>query len=74
MTAEISRYVLVGLDDMEGDVEYPTMEEAKIEALRLSGAGQGQYAIVAHMYEYADTELIWTPDGESVWPPSVREG
>lgn len=69
MTAEIRRYVLVSEQDIEGTLEYSTLEAAIVDAKIM-----GHAAVVAHIYTWEDSELIWTPDEEDVWPPSVREG
>lgn len=61
--SEIRRYVLVDEDDNEQDHEYDRYEDAEREATM-----QG-FAIVARTYEYADSELVWTPDGSDTWPP-----
>jgi hypothetical protein len=61
----IERYVLIDSDNNEGDWEYESFKEAVGEAI-----SQGDTAVVARIYEYDDSELVWTPDGSSVWPPT----
>lgn len=61
--SEIRKYVLVDKDDHELDDEYDTLDKAQLDAAR-SGC-----AVVARVYEYSDSELVWTPDGSNVWPP-----
>lgn len=60
--ASISRYVLVDREDHEQDYEFEDFDEA-VEA-----AGD-THAVVERQYEYADSELVWTPDGGDQWPP-----
>jgi hypothetical protein len=61
--SEIRRYVLVNEDDHEEDFEYWSYAEAERAAKRVGSA------IIARTYEFADSELAWTPDGGDVWPP-----
>ena len=63
--SEIRKYVLVSADDSEYSNEYDESEylDAVREAARLG------CAVIARVYEYSDSELIWTPDGGSIWPP-----
>lgn len=63
--SEIRRYVLVSQDDIEGDYEYDSYDEA------VNDAGS-THAVVERTYVYDDSELVWTPDGGSIWPPSKR--
>jgi len=58
-------YVLVDRGGVEDDYEYASMAEAVAEASRLGG-----YAVVEREYEYNDSSLVWTPDGEGTWPPA----
>lgn len=60
----ISRYVVVDADDEEGDWEYDSFDEAKADALE-----QGDCAVIEREYEYSDSSLVWTPNGETFWPP-----
>jgi hypothetical protein len=60
--AEILRYVHVDLNDNEGDYEYDTLQEA------IDAADEGE-AIICRTYTYDDSELVWTPNGGSTWPP-----
>jgi hypothetical protein len=63
--AHISRYVLVSKGNQEGDHEYEEYDEA-VEA-----AGD-DHAVIERQYEYADSELVWTPNGGDTWPPKKR--
>lgn len=67
MSATIERYVLVDRDDIEGDHEYESLDEAK------AAAAKYRSAVIARSYVYDDSELIWTPDGGDIWPPSKRK-
>lgn len=62
--AEIRRYVLVDEDDEEGTYAYETLAEAQ------QAAGL-DHAVVAQIYVYGDSELVWTPNGEDTWPPAM---
>lgn len=66
MSATITRYVLVDRNDVEQDYEYEHLDEAKIRA------GQQDCAVLAREYEYADSDLVWTPDGSYTWPPKDK--
>jgi hypothetical protein len=60
--SEIRTYTLVDQDNHDLDTEYDTLDEA----IRAAEPGQ---AVVAQVYEWTDSELVWTPDGGNVWPP-----
>lgn len=62
--ATISKYVLVGLDNVEQDVEYDTFNEARDAAVRA-----GNTAVLEVEYEYSDSSLVWAPGGTDRWPP-----
>ena len=63
--SDIRRYVLVDLNDVEQDYEYESFDEAKSTAAKL-----GDHAVIERVYEYADSGLVWTPNGEyASWPP-----
>ena len=66
MSAEITRYVLVDENDVEGDEEYVT-EGAAITQARYRGLN---YAVIERTYTYDDSRLVWTPDGSDIWPPA----
>jgi hypothetical protein len=66
--SEIQRYVLVGRDGTEEDYEYSEYTEA------YESANRRNMAVVARVYVYEDSELIWTPDGSDAWPPTTRKG
>lgn len=59
---QILRYVTVNRDNQEGETEYLSQDEA------MTAAGD-DCAVVMRTYEYDDSELVWTPDGSSTWPP-----
>tara|TARA_Y100000310_G_scaffold200101_2_gene200106 strand:+ start:122 stop:316 length:195 start_codon:yes stop_codon:yes gene_type:complete len=59
----IRKYVLIDRDDQSRDEEYDSFEDAKAVAERTG------CAVVERQYEYADSELVWTPDGANTWPP-----
>lgn len=63
--AEIRRYVIVNIDGTEDDYEY---EDAN-EAIEKAGK-RGLTAVVARVYTFDDSELVWTSTGDSVWPPA----
>ena len=62
--ATINKYILVDRDGTEGDAYYDGYHEAEAEAARTD------CAVLAHIYEYNDSELVYTPDGSERWPPS----
>nr|WP_296763914.1 hypothetical protein [Rhodococcus sp. (in: high G+C Gram-positive bacteria)] len=64
--SEVYKYVLVD-DSDEERAEYDDYHEA------VSAAEHWGYAIVTHTYEFADSELTWTPNGEDTWPPKDEE-
>lgn len=63
--SELRRYVLVDADDNELEPEYVTYEVAR------AAAEEQGCALIARTYEYADSELVWTPDGGDIWPPEA---
>lgn len=64
MSTQILRYVLVDLDNHELPYEYDSYDEAVTAAT----IAAGDYAVVERVYEYDDSQLLWTPDGLGVWP------
>lgn len=62
----ITRYVLVGQENREGDHEYESYDEAIMAAQ----GHLGRYAVIERQYRYDDSELVWTPDGATRWPPA----
>jgi hypothetical protein len=64
--SEITRYVLVDLDDNEGDYEFDSLREAQ-------DAADSDHAIVERTYVYDDSSLVWTPNGDDTWPPKDKE-
>lgn len=62
--SEITRYVLVGRDNTEGNTEYTDYDEAVRAAM-----ANGHTAVIERVYTYEDSGLVWTPDGSNNWPP-----
>ena len=60
----IRRYVLVDRDNNEGLHEYRRYDKAETDAQLLG------HAVVARIYEFTDSELVFTPDDSDIWPPS----
>lgn len=65
MSAEITRYVLVDENDVEGDIEYDSLVMAITDAQSREG-----HAVIERTYAYQDSTLVWTPDGSDIWPPA----
>lgn len=63
---DITRYALVGPGGEQGDHEYDTENDAIGAALLESEP----HAVIAVVYTFDDTDLVWTPDGGDVWPPA----
>lgn len=61
--SEINRYVVLDVDGHQTSGEYDTLDEARQVAQRDGGA------VEAHVYEWSDSELVWSPNGETEWPP-----
>jgi len=61
--SDIQRYVVLDVDGNQGSGEYDTLDEAREAAQSVGGA------VEAHVYEWSDSELVWTPDGGNEWPP-----
>lgn len=66
MAATISRYVLVDRNDVEGEYEYESYDEA----VRDAGT---THAVIEREYEYSDSSLAWTPNGRNTWPPKPNK-
>lgn len=64
---EIRKYVVVDADDQESDTEYDSLQDA-IRDATLAGLSR---AVIARIYTYEDSELVWTSTGGDVWPPSA---
>lgn len=62
--AEITKYVLVDLDNTWGDYEFNKLDEAIELATRA-----GDTAVLELTYSFSDSALVWTPDGGDIWPP-----
>jgi hypothetical protein len=62
----IQTYVVVNLDD-----QYVSEEHAgKAEAVNDAESRDEPHAVVELTYEFADSDLAWSPDGAgNVWPP-----
>uniref|UniRef100_UPI003F493914 hypothetical protein n=1 Tax=Pseudonocardia sp. CA-138482 TaxID=3240023 RepID=UPI003F493914 len=68
--SDVRRYVLVDSKDREvGSTEYDQYREAVSAAERHEGV-----AVVEYVYEFADSELVWTPDGSTIWPLRTTPG
>lgn len=65
--SEITRYVLVDRDDHEQDYEYETLDGARVPC-----DGE-EFAIIERTYTYDDSELVWTPNGATTWPPTTDD-
>lgn len=63
--SEIRKYVIVGPDNGEDFGDYDLFDDAQTEAIR-----RGDSAVIARIYEFADSELVWAPDGADTWPPT----
>lgn len=61
---KIEKYVIVDADDNEDDRVFDTLDEAKDNA-----PTDQPCAIIARIFEYADSELVWTSTGANIWPP-----
>lgn len=59
---EILRFVLVDSDNNEDNYEYTDREQAERDAAKESKA------VIMRTYVYDDSELVWTPNGNDVWP------
>ena len=64
--SEIRRWVTVDRANNEMG-EYDSYREAEQDARKYD------LAIVEHVYEFSDSELVWTPNGEDTWPPEGGE-
>lgn len=60
----IRRYILVDRDDNESDFDFDNYQDA------LAAARAADSAVVAHIYEFNDSELVWTPTNDDRWPPT----
>ena len=63
MTIRVYRLIDEAGHAAEQVYESPEYPKAEMEA-RSAG-----HAIEALIYELADVELVWTPNGEVTWPP-----
>ena len=61
--AQILTYVLVDEDGREDEYEYDSLHEAKMAVQPGTPT-----AIIERVYEYDDSSLVWTPNGEDTWP------
>ena len=61
----IEKYVLVDGADVALDGYYDSFQKARSEAVAKG------CAVVAHIWEWSDSELVWTPDGGDTWPPEM---
>jgi hypothetical protein len=68
--SEIRRYVLVDLGNCESE-EFDDRATAQREASRLTALG-APHAVAVNIYVYDDHALLWTPNGDDVWPPDEK--
>lgn len=61
----IHRYVLVDEENQELDYEFMNYKEAE----EVAG---NDHAVVRRIYEYSDSELVYTPNGSNNWPPATK--
>ena len=47
---------------------YDNADEAIADAKKYGG-----YAVKMLTFEYSDSELVWTPNGNDVWPPESSD-
>ena len=62
--SDLRLYRLVDKEGNPGDYLYAQHEYSEAE----QDAADDGHAIVALIFEWADTELVWTPDGSTTWP------
>jgi len=67
----ITRYVIVTEANHEEDYEYPNLDEAQADAEERCEKGE-RLAVIERQYTYEDSELVWTSNGGSTWPPRAR--
>lgn len=67
--SRIDRYVLVDENDQSEDFEYDTLDEARAAASKRDEP----MAVMARIYLYDDSELVWTSTGDTVWPPQPED-
>lgn len=65
--SEIRKYVIVTNANVEDDYEYDDPNEA-IE----NAAKRGLTAVIARIYTFDDSELVWTSTGDNTWPPTTH--
>lgn len=65
----ITTFVVVNDKDQYSSEEMPTMDEAVRAAQQLAAQTGRKYAVVQFEYEFADSGLVWTPNGSDQWPP-----
>lgn len=69
---DIRRYVIVDANDNEWDRDYDQFDQAQSAAI----LAHEPLAIIARVYEYADSELLWsTTEGDActIWPPPPEQ-
>ncbi len=64
--SEIHKYVLVDEDNVEANHEFDYYPDAVLAAGNTD-------AVICRTYVYDDSELVYTPDGSSIWPPAKEE-
>ena len=55
--ANIERYIIVGNDGHEEDHEHTDCQEA----IRTAKARKPKCAVIAHIYEWSDSEVVYDP-------------
>lgn len=65
--SEIRKYILVDSHGNEDDCYRDDYRDAYEQARKRN------CAVVAHVFTFDDSELIWTPNGDTTWPPNVNE-
>ena len=65
--ANVSRYILVDRSGVTTGDYFDDPREAK------ERAAIEDCAVVEHIYGYEDEDLVWTPDGSTVWPAPSAE-
>jgi len=64
----IERFIVVDSNGETIAEDFDTYDEARSFTHKFYGSDQ-RVAIVARIFEYSDSELVWTSDGSNSWPP-----
>jgi len=66
----IELYMVHDSHDAEWSGPYADYDDAKEVAQEYSDAGDGEpFAVITQQYEYIDSDLAWTTNGDDTWPP-----